>query len=84
MPDAESRSRSYPHQLSGGQKQCVMVAIAIACEPELIVADEPTTALDVTVQAAILELLRDLRDRLGTAIELINTAWASWPTSPTG
>ncbi|RYV52954.1 ABC transporter ATP-binding protein [Pengzhenrongella frigida] len=71
IPDAASRIHSYPHQLSGGQKQRVMIAIAIACEPEVIIADEPTTALDVTVQAAILELLRDLRDRLGTAIVLI-------------
>jgi ABC-type glutathione transport system ATPase component len=71
IPDAAHRARSYPHQLSGGQKQRVMIAIAIACEPEIIIADEPTTALDVTVQAAILELLRDLRDRLGTAIVLI-------------
>jgi peptide/nickel transport system ATP-binding protein len=71
IPDPARRAHSYPHQLSGGQKQRVMIAIAIACEPELIIADEPTTALDVTVQAAILELLRDLRDRLGTAIVLI-------------
>jgi ABC-type glutathione transport system ATPase component len=71
IPDAAHRVHSYPHQLSGGQKQRVMIAIAISCEPEVIIADEPTTALDVTVQAAILELLRDLRDRLGTAIVLI-------------
>ncbi|HEX5333533.1 MAG TPA: ABC transporter ATP-binding protein [Cellulomonas sp.] len=71
IPDPARRAHSYPHQLSGGQKQRVMIAIAIACEPEVIIADEPTTALDVTVQAAILELLRDLRDRLGTAIVLI-------------
>ncbi|MCM6772964.1 ABC transporter ATP-binding protein [Nocardia sp. CDC159] len=71
LPDPEHRVDYYPHQLSGGQKQRVMIAIAIACEPRVIIADEPTTALDVTVQAEILELLRDLRDRIGAAIVLI-------------
>ncbi|WP_454194917.1 ABC transporter ATP-binding protein [Nocardia sp. Marseille-Q1738] len=71
LPDPEHRVDYYPHQLSGGQKQRVMIAIAIACEPKVIIADEPTTALDVTVQAEILALLRDLRDRIGSAIILI-------------
>ncbi len=71
MPDPEERVGYYPHQLSGGQKQRVVIAMAIACDPDVIIADEPTTALDVTVQAAILELLLSLRDRLGTAIVLI-------------
>ncbi|CAM4401015.1 ABC transporter ATP-binding protein [Nocardia ninae] len=71
LPDPEHRVNFYPHQLSGGQKQRVVIAIAIACEPKVIIADEPTTALDVTVQAEILELLRDLRDRIGSAIVLI-------------
>lgn len=71
MPDPQERVGYYPHQLSGGQKQRVVIAMAIACDPDVIIADEPTTALDVTVQAAILELLLSLRDRLGTAIVLI-------------
>ncbi|MCL2736159.1 MAG: ABC transporter ATP-binding protein [Propionibacteriaceae bacterium] len=71
IPEPDQRVHSYPHQLSGGQKQRVMIAMAISCDPEVIIADEPTTALDVTVQAQILDLLHDLKDRLGTAIILI-------------
>jgi len=71
VPDPESRAKSYPHELSGGMAQRVMIAMALACVPELLIADEPTTALDVTIQAQILDLMRNLRSKMNTAIILI-------------
>ena len=71
LPDPELRIKDHPHQLSGGQRQRVMIAIALSCKPKILIADEPTTALDVTIQAQILELIQDLAKTLGTSVVLI-------------
>lgn len=71
IPDPEQKALAYPHEMSGGQAQRVMIAMGLAMRPELLIADEPTTALDVTIQAQILDLMRDLRNKMGTAVILI-------------
>jgi len=71
IPDPESKAHAFPHEMSGGQAQRVMIAMALALNPQLLIADEPTTALDVTIQAQILDLMRGLRERMDTAVILI-------------
>ena len=83
MPNPERIAKSYPHELSGGMRQRAMIAMALSCHPSLLIADEPTTALDVTTEAQILSLMRELSRRSGCRSCSSPTAWASSPSSAT-
>lgn len=84
MPDAEERVKSFPHELSGGMRQRVMIAMMLSRNPELLIADEPTTALDVTIEAQILSIMKELKDKYNTAIMLITHNFGLVPKSRTG
>src|SRR5215472_670734 len=84
IPDPERRLKQFPHQFSGGMLQRVMIAMALSCNPKLIIADEPTTALDVTIQAQILDLMKDLAGSTGSPFLSLRTIWVSWPATPIG
>ena len=84
IADPEARFAQYPHEFSGGMRQRVVIAIAVACNPQILICDEPTTALDVTIQAQILQLLKEMQVKYNLTIVLITHDLAWWPTSPTG
>ena len=83
IPNPTVRAKAYPHEFSGGMRQRAVIAIAIANNPDLIIADEPTTALDVTIQAQILEVLKVAQRETGAGVIMIPTTWVWWPVWPT-